>query len=440
MTDPADTLRVFHRRRARRLAVWNGAVWAVGNGLASTTLVVYLALELDAPRIGLGIGAILAMRYVVGALQLGAPAAIGRWAGRKGFCLAGFTLSGLTLLLLPAVAAPGLLPTPAASLAALVALWCLHHLMQYLAMVAFWSWLAELVRGRVRGRFLGVRGRWLAAGEAAGALAAGLHAWGWAGLHPDRPGWIAYVPPALCGAVLILASVLPVARMPAVRRRTAAARLPLGTLLAPWRDARFLGLLAFGSWLSAANGLTQSAQNIFPVRVLGVGLLLNLGVQTFMRLGQMGISPEMGRLADRRGNRAVMAGALLVVAAGPLFYLAASPERWWWFLGAWVVWIAYAGLNVCLPNLLLHTAPRSADTPHIAAYYAVTGLVYAGSTMLGGSLFDALREASFTLALPGGASLDHYGLLFLAGWLLRSLSVVLLLVLVREPAERRRAL
>jgi hypothetical protein len=48
-----------------------------------------------------------------------------------------------------------------------------------------------------------------------------------------------------------------------------------------------------------------------------------------------------------------MGVCLLLVATGPLFYLAATPEDWWWIVGAWVVWIAYAGLNVCLPNLLL---------------------------------------------------------------------------------------
>jgi len=80
-------LTVRARRRARRLAYWNGAVWAIGNGLASTTLVVYLALDLGAGRIGLGIALILAARHVVGLLRLGAPALIGRLVERKRFCL-----------------------------------------------------------------------------------------------------------------------------------------------------------------------------------------------------------------------------------------------------------------------------------------------------------------------------------------------------------------
>jgi hypothetical protein len=158
---------IRHRRRARRLAYWNGAIWAVGNGLASTTLVVYLALDLGAEGIGLGIGLILAARHVVGLLRLGAPAVIGRLVDRKRFCLASFLLGTLLLLALPLVAAPGRLPSPAASLGALVALWCLYHLLQYLGMVALWSWIADLVPVEIRGRFLGRRERWMVAAEAA---------------------------------------------------------------------------------------------------------------------------------------------------------------------------------------------------------------------------------------------------------------------------------
>jgi len=51
-------LTVRQHRRARRLAYWNGAVWAVGNGLASTTLIVYLAMDLG--RKGLRVNGISA--------------------------------------------------------------------------------------------------------------------------------------------------------------------------------------------------------------------------------------------------------------------------------------------------------------------------------------------------------------------------------------------
>ena len=122
------TLPIFARRRARRLAVWNAAVWSIGNGLASTTLIIYLARELHAERLGLGIGLIVAAPQIAGLLRLGAPAMIDRLGNRKRFCIGTFLLGALVLLALPWVCAPGRLPSPRWSASALVLLWCLYHL------------------------------------------------------------------------------------------------------------------------------------------------------------------------------------------------------------------------------------------------------------------------------------------------------------------------
>ena len=46
---------VAARRRARDLAYRNGGLWAIGNGLCSTMLVVYVAMEFDVSGVGLGI-------------------------------------------------------------------------------------------------------------------------------------------------------------------------------------------------------------------------------------------------------------------------------------------------------------------------------------------------------------------------------------------------
>lgn len=129
-------LTVFERRRARSLAYLNGGIWAAGNGLTSSVLVIYLAMEYDVPGMGLGISLILAAPRLAGLLRLAAPALIRRVGDRKRFCLAAYLASGLVLMGLPAVAAPGTLPSAAASLAALVALWCVYHLFEYLGTVA----------------------------------------------------------------------------------------------------------------------------------------------------------------------------------------------------------------------------------------------------------------------------------------------------------------
>jgi len=438
-TDADRPLSVSQRRRAMRCAYGNGAVWAVGNGLASTTLVVYLAMELGAQRIGLGIGMILAMRHLVGLLRLGAPAVIGRWVDRKRFCLGCFLLAAVVLLSLPSVAAPGRLASAEASLATLVVLWCVYHVLQYLGMVALWSWLADLAPLRIRGRFLGRRERWMVSGTAVGALTCGLFTWWWRKTFTSSPGWIAYALPTVVGGCFMIASLLPLARIP----RLATSRIVrLGatwaSMLAPFADRRFQRLLLFGCWFSLSNGLTQSAQFSYPRQILAAGTVVfaMLYMQTGMRIGQLAVSPFLGRLADRAGNRPVMIGSLLLVAQGPLFYFFATREQPWWLVGAWTVWIAYAGLNVCLPNLMLKLSPGESNTPYIATYYTVTCLCYAFNTIVGGALSDRFGESTFCFF--GGVACGYYRLLFLAGWIARSLGLIVLLCVIEGDARQKK--
>ena len=423
------------RRRARRLAVWNAAVWAIGNGLASTTLVIYLARELHAERLGLGIGLIVAAQQIAGLLRLGAPAMMDRLGDRKRFCLATFLLSALLLLMLPWACAPGRLPSPGWSLMALILLWCLYHLFQYLGTVGLWSWLADVAPQPIRGRFFGWRERWLVAGQAVAAIAAGLLVWGVHQTYPSLPKWIPYGLAAALGAGFMIAALVPLALMPAASRGPVSQ--PGGTwrsLLEPFGDTRFLRLLMFGCWFSFFNGVTQSAQNYYPMQILGISLFLSLALPTGMRLGQWGISPWLGGLADRLGNRSVMIVSQLLVAAGLLFFAAATPRQWAWLIGAWVLWVAYAGLNVCLPNLMLKLSPERSNGPYIAAFYAVTGLCYAASTIVGGALVD--HYGTWVFPLGGDRWLHFFPCLFLFGWAMRSLGAVLLLLVI-EPTARR---
>lgn len=165
------------RRRGRALAYWNGSLWAAGTGLASSPLVIYLAMEFGAVRVGLGISLIKAAPHLAGLLRLAAPAMIGRLADRKRFCLGSFFLSIVLLVALLLAAAPCWGLSPGVVLATVVLLWCLYHLMEYLGAVALWSWFADLAPIRVRGQFLGRRERVPAEPDVAtrpGRLAPGL--------------------------------------------------------------------------------------------------------------------------------------------------------------------------------------------------------------------------------------------------------------------------
>ncbi len=201
----------------------------------------------------------------------------------------------------------------------------------------------------------------------------------------------------------------------------------------PFADRRFLRLLLFGCWFSFSNGLTQTVQTTYPAQVLGVSLLAMLAVQTGMRLGQLSVSPALGRMADRVGNWPVMMCCLILTAQGPLFYFFSTLQAPWWFVGAWIVWIAYAGLNIGLPNLMLKLSPGQSNTPYIAAYFTVTGLCYAANTILGGWLFDCYGQSTFSFF---GGAIDYNQWIFLIGWGARCLGILALLLVI-EPRTQK---
>lgn len=432
------------------MAIWNGTLWALGNGLASTTLIVYLARELHSERLGLGIGLILAAPQFAGLLRVIAPALIRGQAGRKVFCIAMFLLSAVTLLALPWTCEPGQLPTPGWSLAALVVLWCIYHLLQYLGMVALWAWLGDMARPKVRGRFFGRRERWMMAATAIAAVGAGLFVWYAAKLWPAWPGSWPYAIMATIGGLLMLLAIVPLVLAsglqesgsvlndttrlhspPTVSKSLTATRrgLALSQILRPFRDRNFLAFALFGCWFSFFNGITQSAQDYFSMQVLGISLLTSQTLKTGMRLGQCGASPWLGTLADRFGNRTVMIACQCIVAAGLAFFAIATPTQWYWVAGAWLLWIAYAGINIAIPSLTLKLAPPGDAAAYVATFEGVRGVFFAASTVLGGFLVDHYKADTSTMF---GTGLSFFAAMFLFGAVMRGLGAVLLLP-VREP-------
>lgn len=438
-------LSLGQRRRARRLAYWNGACWAVGTGLASSPLVMYLAMELGVARIGLGISLIKAAPHLAGSLRLAAPALIGRLADRKRFCLASYLCAVVLLAAMFVAALPARRLAPSRTLACVVLLWCGYHVLEYLGAVALWSWLADLVPQRVRGRFLGRRERWSVTGQALAMLGAALFGWLWAEGYPEAV-WAGYAIPGLLGCLVLGGSLVPLGLMPrAAPPRLPTPSRPLRLILRPFGDPGFRRYIAFGCWFSFFNGVIQSAQEIFPRQILGIRLPLRLGLQTGMRIGQLALSPTLGRWADRAGNRTVLAVSVPVIASSTLFFCVATPAAWYWAIGAWVAWIAYAGVNVAQPNLMLQLAPASARPAYVAAYQTASGLCVAASMIVGGVAFDGLygRFGPGVLPLPlAWLRIDLFQAIFLFGFLTRTMSLLVLLA-VRESrvhdADRRGA-
>jgi MFS family permease len=413
-------------RRAIRLAYSNAAIWAIGNGLVSSTLIVYLALSVGARSFQSGV--IYAAPSLAGTLRLVVPAILARFGHRKLFCIFAYLASVAVLGLVPIAALT--LPTGSRAPVALVTAWCVYHLLEYCGTVALWSWTGDLVPRRVLGRFCGFRERWLVGGRVAGIAFTIALASLWQLVAPSSPRVHALAVSAACGAVFMLAAVVPLVLLPGVEfSPSAVPRTPWREIVRAMSRQPYRQLVVFSCAFAFVNGITQAAQGTFAPRVLKISYQ---GMQTIiatMRAGQMAIAPTMGRWCDTYGSRPVMIMSQLVVATGPLFLFMATRETWWWLLGAYLAWIAYAGLNVGLDDVKLKLAPSDNNAPYLAAYYSASNLIFGSSILIAGWTFDRLEDRGFnTLSIYAGT--------FLVGWIGRTL-VAALLIPIREPGAWR---
>ena len=160
----------------------------------------------------------------------------------------------------------------------------------------------------------------------------------WQSLSPSAET-LGYLIPAALGVCFLLLAVAPLASMPHVNvagtrrvpsakgggnsgRHTACAcyltrRQRLGSLPACGSLSRsaVLARMPLRLLVLFSNGVTQAAQNIYPKSVLKLSLLAAMVLPMGMRLGQLAVSPWLGRIADRWGNKRLMLASLPLVAS-----------------------------------------------------------------------------------------------------------------------------
>lgn len=413
-----------------RLANANAAVWAVGNGLISTLLVIYLASDLGAS--GLAISLILAAPRFAGLLRLGAPALMARVRARKLVCTLAYLLSSVILCAVPAVAVFEKRIDPQVAIAIFVAGWCLYHVTEYVGTVALWSWLGDLTPPDARGRLLGKRESWLTIGRLVGLILSASLAALWRVLLPQAPRSEPLALSAGIGAGMMVVAIVPLLFMPGLTNS------PSAVPRAPWRsigraltDPAYARLLLFYFWFSVANGITATAQQQLLISVLKIHFSVRQVLEGTMRVGQSALAAWAGRLVDRVGSRPVMVVSQLIVSTGLLFFLLATPERPWVIGGAFLVWSAYAGLNVGLDSIKLKLAPADNNAPFVAIYYATGDLANGIATVIGGMIYDYLVATKSIHA-------TFYAQIFLIGFVGRLLAVPLLVRLIEPGAKRVR--
>lgn len=411
---------------------------SIGLGLTTGDIFRYLAMDLGAS--GLQLSWILAAPPLAGMLRLAAPAAIRGSGGTKRFCLAMFGANFALMLALPVV---GQAPR-AIAIQLLIMLACTTQLCEALGWVAYWTWWGDIVPLPIRGRYFGCLQTWRLVALIP-MLAGGCFADQWIGRNAAEAieaRLLGYAIPNAAGVVCLLASLIPLALVPGTPSLPSARLLSWRELAAPWTDGRFRPFLTFRGWFALANGITQTVQSSYPKQILGFRLGQIMAMSSLMRCGQAAYSPWAGRLSDRRGNRPVLTLSQTLVALSMALFIVATPQppgMRWLLVGAYVLWSAYAGHNICLPNLALKLAPDAMRAEYIAAQEAIGSLVLALATLAGGRLFDLLNEhfnplPADAIRLAAVEHLQPFMILFAAGLAMR-LSAVWFAGRIQEPGS-----
>lgn len=451
------------RRETRGRFYLNAFLWGIGNGLFSTSLVIFLIRDIctghEAVAIQTTIAWVIAAPRIAGLLRLLTPAILEKCPTRKSFVIACYSFAPLVLAVIPLMI-PGIIQGEQFStnqiLAFLVIIWCLYHLVENLGTIAFWSWLAEFAPGKIHGRFLGARERRMVAGVAIGGFAAALFTyyppytrifdypdWYRAVFLPYEsisaiPRWFMYIPPACFGLFFLLISVWPLFRIPEVPWKRIEKAKPgerLRQILAPFRCNGFTGLMLLGCWIQISLGFTQSVQTAFLLYAVQISLLFNTFLRTWTSCGQLAFAPFCGKWIDRAGTFPALIASLILTATGSFVYISMNNYTWPLSILAATLWVGWIGVNIGLSKLVFRSHTDGKTAAPIAIYFSLTTLSFAISSLLGGYLGDMFKDTIVTI--PGlGFEMEYSRFCFLLSGILRLLAIPLLVVVVRENEKK----
>ncbi len=343
---------------------------------------------------------------------------LSRWIGsRKRTWMACLLGARLFALGVPLMAAPVLASGDAWPFEILVMWVAGWYLLQGIAYACFISWLSDLMPQTSWGRLFARRKMAMLGIMLVVPVAAGLLRREWANQLPEQQQLLTYVSIFLLGNILVMASVLPMRRLPESAaghgsdgdtdaNTDTPEQLARRTAKVVWEAVThrsFRWILLHGWWLSFAQGLTQAAFFRYQTRVLGLSIETYYVLSGLMLALQLPLTAWAGRLSDRGWDKPVLFGSVTAVSGAMVFWLAATPERWWLLSGAYAVWGLFGFVNICGRNLMLKLAPRGDNMAHVSLFRQVGGLCAAVAGLLGGLWLDRLTNAGATLAIAGYA-------------------------------------
>lgn len=356
-----------------------------------------------------------------------------RWRQRKRLFMT--TNAGNRLVWLLVAALPWAIPGQHGDLrvAALVVLMLVGSSLGHMGTPAWFSWFADMVPERIRGRYLGNRA---ALATVTAIAVSATVTWVLDRDSSFRTFTILFSLAALLGLTDILL-FWTVREPPMPPRRGEPWRLR-DVVLEPLRDRPFRGYLLY-AWSEAFMfGISGPFFWLIGLEFLGIGnFWSNLYIMLVPMVFTAMALPVWGGLCDRFGSRPLVALGTLVSIIFPVFWVLARPAHYHGLLGtaAVVGGLFAAAIQVGDMNMLFSLTPRENRSSYLAVLALASSSAWAVAPTLGGAVAQALKPIQLHVL---GLTLNNLHLLMLVSTLARLSH--LLFIIPRLPERKSRSL
>jgi len=315
---------------------------------------------------------------------------------------------------------------------------------------AWVSWMADVVPGRVRGRYFSQRRQWSVLTALPAAWLVGWlldkYGGGVGGRSVDTlttMRWCAII--FMCAACFGVVDIGLFHLVPDVPKAPQRGAGLLRAMARPLRDKNYLW---FAGYIATLQFAFVPMGQFLTLYAMDRASLNNRDVQLMMlvlpMVAQLIVLPVWGRAADRMGKK-----PLLVVATLGLVPVGVG----WCFMTRGSIWVGYVlaslgtalwtGVEVANLNLVLGMSGSSDDDPKSTsggtAYHAVNSVILAMAAVVGGlawgGIAQGLKDWQWT-PVAGWKTLTSFDVLFVVSGGLRLVAVVVFLPHIHEPEAR----
>lgn len=306
---------------------------------------------------------------------------------------------------------------------------CLWHLLQGIAYCSYISWLSELVPTMNWGTFFAKRKMASLLIAIIVPTSAGLMRKAWISQLPKPEQNWSYGIIFGIGAILVMASILPMLKIPDRPVRKTASIAKSQRSFSGFLSADFRWLLASRWWLAFFQGLTQVVIFKYSVDILQIELEEYYQLSGMMLLIQIATSWWGGKICDRGHELSLLMLSLTGVSFAMYFWCIAETDSKWLATGAYLIWGGFGFVNIALQYLTLKLAPAGDNSFHISLSRQSSGFIAGIAGLIGGIWLDQLlKNANWSVE-------QSFYLLFIISWVGRATAAFWLLPIRSQRDE-----